>query len=67
MEAKKQDKLEELEVKIDAILKSTRKTETYFKWTFWITIIVFVLPLLGMIFIIPTLISTYTEMMNGLV
>ncbi len=51
-------KLEENEKKLDAIYKSVEKTRKYFLWTLIITIILIVLPLLGLIFVIPKFLST---------
>lgn len=66
MEPNFQQQLDEQTLKLDAILTSVKKTERYFKVTMWITIIVFVVPLLLSIFIIPSLINSYTETLNGL-
>jgi type II secretory pathway component PulF len=54
------DELKELEQKIDKIYQSVEKTRKYFFWTMIITIVVFVLPLIGLIFVIPSFVSTYT-------
>ncbi len=56
----------DMQVKIDAIYKSVEKTRKYFLWTMIITIVLFVLPLIGLIFIIPSFISTYTQQLEGL-
>ena len=67
MDPKIQEQLDEQEIKINEILKSVRKTENYMKWTFWTTIIVFVLPLLLLAFALPRVISTYTTTIQGLI
>jgi hypothetical protein len=59
-------KLEDLEKKIDAIYVSVEKTRKYFFWTMIITIVVLVLPLIAMVFIIPSFISSYTSTLQGL-
>jgi hypothetical protein len=59
-------KLEDLEKKIDAIYISVEKTRKYFFWTMIITIVVLVLPLIAMVFIIPSFISSYTSTLQGL-
>jgi NADH:ubiquinone oxidoreductase subunit 3 (subunit A) len=61
-----QQQLEEQNTKLDAILASVRKTEKYFKATLWITVIVFVLPLIAMVFIVPMAISSYSSTLNSL-
>ena len=52
-------KIEEQGVKIEAIYTSVEKTRKYFLTTMWITIIMFALPLLGLLIIIPMFISSY--------
>lgn len=67
MDPKTQEQINELEVKVDAILSSVKKAEKYFRWMFWITVVVFVLPLLAMMFVVPSLIDSYTSTLNGLI
>lgn len=62
MDPKTQAQLNEQEIKIEQILKSVKKTENYMKWTFWVTMAVVVLPLLLMLFAIPTLISSVSSL-----
>ncbi len=62
-----QKKLEEQDAKLDAIFKSVEKTRKYFLVMMWITILMMVLPAIGLMFVIPTFISTYTTMMGGLI
>ncbi|MEI6528112.1 MAG: hypothetical protein WCO10_00370 [bacterium] len=50
-------KIEDQQVKIDAIYKSVEKTRKYFQWTFIITIVVVVLPLIISIIFLPSLIG----------
>lgn len=52
-------KLEEQNTKIDLILNSVEKTRKYFLVTMWITIIVIVLPMIGLFFVIPQFLSSY--------
>lgn len=61
-----QKKLEELETKIDAVYRSAEKTRKYFLVIIWVTIILFVLPLIGLLFIVPSFFSIYTNTLNGL-
>lgn len=51
-----------LEGKIDAIYQSTEKTRKYFLWTLIITVALFVLPAIGLVFAIPSFISTYSSL-----
>ena len=51
-------KLEEQEKKIDLIYVSVEKTRSYFLWTMILSIVFFVLPLVGVMFAVPFLMST---------
>ena len=62
---------EELQKRIDAqdqmigrIYESVEKTRKYFLWTMIGTIVMFVLPIFGMLIIIPKLISGFTSQMG---
>ena len=66
MDPKIQEQLNEQEVKINEILKSVRKTEKYMRLTFWVTVIVIVLPAVLLAFAIPSFINTYTATLSGL-
>jgi len=46
--------------KIDNLQTSVDKIRKIFFWTFVITIALFVLPLLGLIFVIPQFLSSYS-------
>ncbi len=54
-------KLEEQQKKIDQILISVEKTRKYFAWTLYITIALFILPLIAMVFVLPSFLSIYTN------
>lgn len=57
-------RLDAQEQKLDAIFVSVEKTRKYFQWTLIATIITFVLPLIGIVAILPwfvnTMLSAYT-------
>lgn len=59
-------KLAELEAKVDAIYISVEKTRKYFLWTMIITVALFVLPLIGLLFAIPAFINNYVGGMQGI-
>ena len=59
-------RLDGLEKKIDAVYVSAEKTRKYFQWTMIITIVMFVLPVIGLIVVIPMFISNYTSTFEGL-
>ena len=52
------NKIEEQGKKIDAIYVSVEKTRKYFLWTMIITVALFVLPLIGLMFAIPQFLNT---------
>jgi len=59
-------RLTDLETKIDKIYVSVEKTRRYFLWTTVITIAVFVIPLIGLMFVLPSFMSNYVDSLNGL-
>lgn len=54
--------LDEQSVKLDAIYQSVEKTRKYFFWTLMISITVIILPLIGLLFAIPSFLSTYSSL-----
>ena len=58
-------RLTELEKKVDAIYVSVEKTRKYLYWTMIITIVLFVLPLIGLLFAIPAFITNYSSTLGG--
>lgn len=58
-------RLSEMETKINEIYVSVEKTRKYFLWTMIVTLVVFVLPIIGLMLFIPSFISTYTEALSG--
>ncbi len=60
-------KLVAIEEKVDKIYASTEKTRKYFMWTLIISVALVVLPAIGLLFAIPTFISTMssTTMLQG--
>jgi uncharacterized membrane-anchored protein len=65
MEPNTQAKLDELEKKIDAIYVSVEKTRNYYKWTMIITVALFILPLIGLVFAIPSFMTNYVGGIQG--
>ena len=59
-------KIKEQETKIDAIYVSVEKTRKYFLAIIWISVIMFVLPLIGLAFVIPTFLNSFTSNFDGL-
>jgi hypothetical protein len=56
--------IEDQQKKIDLIYISVEKTRKYFFWTMIITIALFILPLIGLLFAIPSFLSTYGDITN---
>ena len=67
MENKNQLQIDELEIKIDTILASVKKTERYMKVTFWSTVVLVVLPMVIAVFVVPVVVSKYLSMYEGLI
>lgn len=59
-------KIDELEKKIDDIYLSVEKIRKYFLWTGIITAAVIVLPLIGLIFALPSFMNSYINTLGGL-
>ncbi|EKE19515.1 MAG: hypothetical protein ACD_8C00146G0020 [uncultured bacterium] len=59
-------KLEEQQIKIDAMFVSVEKLRKYFLWTLVVTVATVVLPLVALAFILPYAISTITGTYGGL-
>ena len=57
MDEETREKIQEIDKKLDTIYRSVEKTRKYFQWTMIITIIVIVLPLVGLLFVIPLFLS----------
>ncbi len=53
-------KIEELNAKIDEMADSVRELKNYFKWILIITVAMIVLPLVGLMFVVPSFLSTYS-------
>ncbi len=60
MENEVLERLKRSEEKIDAVYKSVEKMRKYFLWTLIISVAVIVLPLIGLLFVLPSFVSTIT-------
>lgn len=60
------EKLEAQEKMLLSIYISVEKTRKYFMWTLIITIVMFVLPLIGMMIVLPPLLNSISGMYLGL-
>lgn len=57
-------KLATLEQKVDAIHVSVEKTRKYFLAVLIVSVIAFVLPLIGLVFAVPSFLDTYSALGN---
>ena len=62
MDQELQKKIDEQGLKIDAIYKSVEKTRKYFLVIIWVTIIMAVLTMIGLLFAIPKVIGIYSRL-----
>ncbi len=53
-----------LEQKIDNLQRAIDRLNKIFKWTLIITVLLFILPLIGLLFVIPQFLSTITNYGN---
>jgi hypothetical protein len=65
MEEETRQKFLEINEKLDKIYKSTERTRKYFLWTMIISIVVIVLPLVGLAILIPVIFSTFSGIGGG--
>ena len=54
-------KLDALQKKIDTVYVSAEKTRKYFLAVIIVSVIAFILPLIGLLFAVPTFLSTYSD------
>ncbi len=59
------DKIKEQEKRIEVVEKSVGKIRKYLFWRLIITIIIIVLPIIGISFIIPEIINMFGEISNN--
>ncbi len=60
-----EQKLQEMDAKIDAIWKSVEKTRKNHLITMWITITFLVLPLLATVFVLPMFLNSYVGSLDA--
>jgi len=64
MEPELSKRIDDMEKKIDAVYTSVEKTRKYFLWTLIISVAVIILPLIALVFLIPSFLQTIN--LNGL-
>ena len=60
MEQEISQKLEEQSRKLDAIEQSVKKIRSYLFWTFVGSVLLVILPLIGLLFVIPRFLDIYS-------
>ena len=58
------EKLKEQDAKLEEIRESVRAMRRDFQITFWVTIVFFVLPLLGLLYAVPKAMNSYLGSVN---
>ncbi|OHA08434.1 MAG: hypothetical protein A3A44_00815 [Candidatus Sungbacteria bacterium RIFCSPLOWO2_01_FULL_60_25] len=66
MDPELRQKLEAQDQKLDRIERSVEQTRRYFLITLIVTAVVIVLPLLGLVIVIPQFLSAYNSALEGL-
>ncbi|MDB5237586.1 MAG: seg [Parcubacteria group bacterium] len=66
MEPNTEARLAALEEKIDKIYTSVEKTRKYFLWTMITSVVLFVVPLIGIAFALPSFMTNYVGSLQGL-
>jgi hypothetical protein len=66
MEPNAVTKLDELEKKIDTMYASVEKLRKIYMWTMYITVALFVLPLIGLAFALPSFMTNYVGSLQGI-
>ena len=59
--------LKQNQTTIELTYRSAEKTRKYFLYSMIFTLVAFLLPLLGIMLILPTFINTYTNSLEGLI
>lgn len=58
-------KLNQIEEKVEKAYRAAESTRKYLFWTGVVTVALIVLPLIGLAFVVPTFISSYTTALTG--
>ena len=66
MEEKILQKIEEQNEKIEELVRVVNKMRKYFLAIIWITVALFVLPLIAALFVVPIFLNTYLGSFEGL-
>ncbi len=61
-----ENKIDELQKKVDELVRSIKTIKKIFFWIIIVSVVMFIVPLIGLVFVIPQFISIYTGALNGL-
>lgn len=61
MENPSLERLTALEKKVELVYESVKKTRKYFMWALISSIVIFIIPLIGLAIAIPSFIGTYSQ------
>ena len=64
MEPNIQTELVALQEKVDKVFASVEKTRKYFLIIMWVTVAAVVLPMIGLVFAIPSFLSGYSDLLS---
>lgn len=64
MDNEVKNRLDEQDRMLGEIYKSVEKTRKYFLIIFWVTVVVVVLPIIGLMFAIPAFLSSYNSFLG---
>ena len=64
MDEELRTRFETLEKKVDATYQAAEKAKKYFQWILILTLAALLLPLLGLLFAIPSFLSVYSSIGN---
>lgn len=67
MEPEIKKMINDCEKKLDAIYESTEKTRKYFLWTLILSLVFFILPLVGIALVVPFFLESITGNLEGFI
>ena len=66
MDQEIKDRLDAQDAVLETILASVKKTQKYIMTSVWITILMFALPFLALLFVVPAFLRSYASSLEGL-
>ena len=59
-----ENKINEQRQILESVAINSERMRKYFQWSFILTIVFFVLPLIALVFVVPMALSSYTSALN---